>query len=152
MHSVETSRTRCGCTARLCGWLGVGLAGGAARGPDERVHNSDVSRISDISIQAYLRTASPNAPQTAGNGSHADMGMADLPIGGARFTPDLESQVRRARGTVGERAANRSLLPLQQLMDEWLPLAGGTGSIHVQVAFKPSQVCPAHSVHCPERR
>ncbi len=25
-------------------------------------------------------------------------------------------------------------------MDEWLPMAGGTGSIHVQVAFKPHMV------------
>lgn len=24
-------------------------------------------------------------------------------------------------------------------MDEWLPISGGTGSIHVQVAFKPNQ-------------
>jgi serum/glucocorticoid-regulated kinase 2 len=47
------------------------------------------------------------------------MGNADLAVGGVRFTPDLETQ---------------------QLMDEWLPLAGGTGSIHVQVAFKPHQV------------
>lgn len=28
---------------------------------------------------------------------------------------------------------------LQQLMDEWLPISGGSGSIHVQVAFKPNQ-------------
>jgi len=76
----------------------------------------DVSRISDISIQAYLRTASPNSA-AAGN-NHTDMGNADLAVGGVRFTPDLETQ---------------------QLMDEWLPLAGGTGSIHVQVAFKPHQ-------------
>ena len=27
----------------------------------------------------------------------------------------------------------------QQLMDEWLPISGGSVSIHVQVAFKPNQ-------------
>lgn len=76
----------------------------------------DVSRTSDISIQAYLRTASPNSAQGQGGVNHADMGNADLAVGGVRFTPDFETQ---------------------QLMDEWLPMAGGTGSIHIQVAFKP---------------
>ncbi len=55
--------------------------------------HSDVSRISDISIQAYLRTASPNSAQGQGGANHADMGNADLAVGGVRFTPDLETQV-----------------------------------------------------------
>ncbi|KAI5453240.1 Serine/threonine-protein kinase [Naganishia albida] len=84
----------------------------------------DVSRISDISIQAYLRNVSPgqkNVPTIQEDGSepsNAEMGNSDLALGGVRFIPDLESI---------------------QLMDEWLPISGGTGSIHVQVAFKPNQ-------------
>lgn len=77
----------------------------------------DVSRISDIAVTAYLRTA---APKPAGNADEGtDMGNADLCLGGIRFTPDLESG---------------------KMLDEWVPIAGGTGSVHVQVAFKPAQV------------
>lgn len=63
---------------------------------------SDVSRISDISIQAYLRNVSPgqkNVPTIQEDGSepsNADMGNSDLGLGGGRFTPDLESVVRLA--------------------------------------------------------
>ena len=28
----------------------------------------------------------------------------------------------------------------QRMMDEWVPIAGGTGAINVQVSFKPAQV------------
>jgi serum/glucocorticoid-regulated kinase 2 len=63
----------------------------------------DVSRISEISVTTYLRTAQPSS--AAGNGSGngegqmkaggqgADMGNSDLCLGGIRFTPDLESMV-----------------------------------------------------------
>ncbi|KAJ9125782.1 Serine/threonine protein kinase, AGC [Naganishia onofrii] len=90
----------------------------------------DVSRISDISIQAYLRNVSPgqknvptiqedpSAEQSSSQSNAEMMGNSDLCLGGVRFTPNLESI---------------------QLMDEWLPISGGSGSIHVQVAFKPNQ-------------
>lgn len=28
---------------------------------------------------------------------------------------------------------------MQRMMDEWVPIAGGTGAINVQVSFKPAQ-------------
>lgn len=75
----------------------------------------DVSRISEISINTYLRTAPPQS------GDVADMGNADINIGGVRFLPDLESN---------------------RLTDEWIPLAGSSGSLHVQISFKPAQGQP----------
>ncbi|CAD6571770.1 MAG: hypothetical protein TREMPRED_000366 [Tremellales sp. Tagirdzhanova-0007] len=91
----------------------------------------DVSRISEISVTTYLRTAQPSssnetgraeAPVKAGSGGGsgqiADMGNSDLCLGGIRFTPDLESM---------------------RLTDEWVPLQGGSGAIHIQVSFKPAQ-------------
>jgi serum/glucocorticoid-regulated kinase 2 len=54
----------------------------------------DVSRISDIAVTTYLRTA----PPSGGSGQDkdgADMGNSDLCLGGIRFTPDLESGVSR---------------------------------------------------------
>lgn len=100
----------------------------------------DVSRISDISLQIYLRNTSPALKENGGRGglpsgsdgageggedsNNAEMGNQDLCLGGIRFTPNFESG---------------------QLMDEWLPLTlgsggggGGGGNVHVQVAFKPS--------------
>lgn len=79
----------------------------------------DVSRISDIAITAYLRTQAPKHP-AAGDDGNDDMGNSDLALGAIRFTPDLETG---------------------KMLDEWVPIAGGTGSVHVQVAFKPAQVC-----------
>lgn len=29
---------------------------------------------------------------------------------------------------------------LQRLTDEWVPVQGGSGAIHIQVSFKPAQV------------
>lgn len=74
----------------------------------------DVSRASEVSINAYLRTAPPK-------GDDADMGNADLGLGGIRFNPDLESN---------------------RLTDEWIPLTTGSGAIHVQVSFKAAQGQP----------
>jgi hypothetical protein len=53
---------------------------------------SDVSRISDISITAYLRNVSPNALANQGD-ENANMGNSDLCLGSVRFTPNLESMV-----------------------------------------------------------
>lgn len=52
----------------------------------------DVSRISDIAVTTYLRTAPPGGGGGAG-GEGKDMGNSDLCLGGIRFTPDLESAV-----------------------------------------------------------
>lgn len=78
---------------------------------------SDVSRISDISITAYLRNVSPNARPDQGD-ENANMGNSDLCLGSVRFTPNLESM---------------------QPVDEWLQLSPGNGAIHMQMAFKPNQ-------------
>jgi len=83
----------------------------------------DVSRISDIAVSVYLRTASPGGEYKAdtgnGGGEGADMGNSDLSLGSIRFTPDLESM---------------------RLTDEWISIQGGgnAGAIHVQVSFKPA--------------
>jgi serum/glucocorticoid-regulated kinase 2 len=50
----------------------------------------DVSRISEISIQTYLRTSQPSS---TGKEQGAEMGNSDLCLGGLRFTPDLETNV-----------------------------------------------------------
>ena len=57
----------------------------------------DVSRISDIAVTAYLRTAPPGGAGAGAGGKGgeqgADMGNSDLCLGGIRFTPDLQSGV-----------------------------------------------------------
>ncbi|RXK36317.1 AGC/AKT protein kinase [Tremella mesenterica] len=83
----------------------------------------DVSRISEISITAYLRTTQPSSTVHAEDGESTggkegeDMGNSDLCLGGIRFTPDLETG---------------------RLTDEWVPLQSGSGLIHIQVSFKPA--------------
>ncbi|WVQ98094.1 hypothetical protein IAU59_005216 [Kwoniella sp. CBS 9459] len=92
----------------------------------------DVSRISEISISAYLRTQQPHhelaMAAAAGSGQSQrggeegeDMGNSDLCLGAIRFTPDLESM---------------------KLTDEWISVQGGTGAFHVQVSFMPAQGTP----------
>ncbi|WRT64732.1 uncharacterized protein IL334_001666 [Kwoniella shivajii] len=98
----------------------------------------DVSRISELSVTAYLRTTQPHTEGTTaqhqsqnqgqgqndnlGDGDEGDdMGNSDLCLGGIRFTPDLD--------------ANRTT-------DEWINVSGGTGAFHVQVSFKPAQGQP----------
>lgn len=57
----------------------------------------DVSRISEISVTAYLRSSHPGmdkSKQEGGGGQGEDMGNSDLCMGGIRFTPDLETGVR----------------------------------------------------------
>jgi hypothetical protein len=91
---------RCGCIVRLCESCLVLIT----HNPINQIvspsaPDSDVSRISDISIQAYLRNVSPgqkNVPTINEDGSepsNADMGNSDLCLGGVRFTPNLESVV-----------------------------------------------------------
>ncbi|KDE02273.1 AGC/AKT protein kinase [Microbotryum lychnidis-dioicae p1A1 Lamole] len=70
----------------------------------------DVSRVSDITISAYLRTA----PVAAG-GNRNDMGN-DLFLGGINFTPIFDPN---------------------QASDQWYAASSGAGEFHMQVAFKP---------------
>lgn len=91
----------CGCTVLLCESI-VLNAHAACRAHGIVLNFSDVSRISDISIQAYLRNVSPgqkNVPTIQEDGSepsNAEMGNSDLALGGVRFIPDLESIVSLA--------------------------------------------------------
>ncbi|KAL8280467.1 hypothetical protein RQP46_007115 [Phenoliferia psychrophenolica] len=81
----------------------------------------DVSRVSDVSISAYLRT-SPIVPGQNRN----DMGN-DLFLGGIKFTPVFDAN---------------------QPSDQWFAAAGGatstggTGQFHLQVSFKPASNAP----------
>ncbi|SCV73827.1 BQ2448_6257 [Microbotryum intermedium] len=70
----------------------------------------DVSRVSDVTISAYLRTA----PVAAG-GNRNDMGN-DLFLGGINFTPVFDPN---------------------QASDQWYAASSGAGEFHIQVAFKP---------------
>ncbi|KAL5519852.1 YPK1 [Sanghuangporus baumii] len=71
----------------------------------------DVSRISEISIQCYLRTERPK------RGAEGDDMGNDIFMGGIKFTPDFDN-----------------LSP----DNEWHGLAGGPGKIQIGVAFAPS--------------
>ncbi|OCF58770.1 AGC/AKT protein kinase [Kwoniella mangroviensis CBS 10435] len=84
----------------------------------------DVSRISELSITAYLRTTQPHQDQDAskkGGEEGDDMGNSDLCLGGVRFTPDLD---------------------VNKTTDEWINVSGESGAFHVQVSFKPQQGQP----------
>ncbi|GAA6014338.1 hypothetical protein JCM10207_005424 [Rhodosporidiobolus poonsookiae] len=71
----------------------------------------DVSRISDVSISAYLRTA----PLVPGQ-SRGDMGN-DLFLSGVKFAPPFD--------------ANKPI-------DQWFRATSGSGEFHVQVSYKPA--------------
>ncbi|GAA5957792.1 hypothetical protein JCM3765_003767 [Sporobolomyces pararoseus] len=71
----------------------------------------DVSRVSDVSISAYLRT-SPFVPGQSRN----DMGN-DLFLGGVKFQPVFD--------------ANKQT-------DQWFRATSGSGEFHIQVVYKPS--------------
>lgn len=70
----------------------------------------DITRESQVSIQIYLRTA-----QTGNH--HNDMGN-DIFLGGIKVSPVFDET---------------------KMFDEWSPLSNGTGSVHVQISYKPSQ-------------
>ncbi|KAH8114738.1 Pkinase-domain-containing protein [Phellopilus nigrolimitatus] len=71
----------------------------------------DVSRVSEISIQCYLRTERPK------RGAEGDDMGNDLFMGGIKFTPDFEN-----------------LSPT----NEWHTLASGSGKIQIGVSYIPS--------------
>ena len=74
----------------------------------------DMSRNSEISIQAYIRKDEPGR----GSEDAHDVGN-DLHLGGISFMPDLDN------------------LPSQ---DQWYELQGGAGKILIGVAFQPNSV------------
>ncbi|ESK88678.1 agc akt protein kinase [Moniliophthora roreri MCA 2997] len=71
--------------------------------------NFDVSRTSNISVSAYLRTAAVQGPDDMGN---------DLLLSRVDLTPMLE----------GHHAT-----------DQWYNATGGSGSFHLKIDFKPSR-------------
>lgn len=70
---------------------------------------SDVSRASEISVSAYLRTA-PSVPGQ----ERVDMGN-DLFLGGVKFAPSFENQ---------------------QMTETWHNATGGTGAFQIQVGYQ----------------
>ncbi|KIO15933.1 hypothetical protein M407DRAFT_199814, partial [Tulasnella calospora MUT 4182] len=71
----------------------------------------DVSRSSDISISAYLRTQPPAAGE-----DQNDMGN-DLLLCRLDYNPVLEGH---------------------HVVDQWFPATAGTGQFHLQISFKPT--------------
>lgn len=53
------------------------------------LHDSDVSRASDVTVSAYLRTAPGHDRQDMGN---------DLLIGSVTFSPNIQAKVNRCDG------------------------------------------------------
>ncbi|QRW20232.1 Pre-B-cell leukemia transcription factor-interacting protein 1 [Rhizoctonia solani] len=90
--------------------------------------NFDVSRASEISLQIYLRSGSSNATT---NGSD-DMGKSDIFLGNVKLTPDFELTASPIPTLVFIIAYDN----YQGVKDEWLPVAGGSGQINVQVSYK----------------
>ncbi|KAF8574539.1 kinase-like protein [Ramaria rubella] len=69
----------------------------------------DVSRISNISVAAYLRTSASASGQEIGN---------DLLVGRVDFMPALDAY---------------------DVVDHWYAATAGSGEFHLQIAFKPTQ-------------
>ena len=92
---------------------------------------SDVSRSSEVTISAYLRTA-PTVPGQ----NRSDMGN-DLFLGGLKFTPSFDSQVGKLSHPNDMRGESLSFF---KPVDSWVPATAGTGQFHIQVNFKPRQV------------
>lgn len=80
----------------------------------------DVSRNSEISLQTYLRSGDGIDTQHQAKDSQGDdvMGVGDIYLGGVKFVPDFENQ---------------------RTTDEWYPVSGGNGQLHVQVSYKSEQ-------------
>jgi serum/glucocorticoid-regulated kinase 2 len=95
--------------------------------------HSDVSRSSEVTISAYLRTAATLPGQ-----NRSDMGN-DLFLGGLKFTPGFDSQVG---GQIS--CATRGSQSCLQPVDSWVPATAGTGRFHIQVNFKPRTVSMLH--------
>lgn len=68
------------------------------------------------------------------------MGVSDIYMGGVKWVPDFENQVSRAlsdcRGCAGLLTLAMPIPPCQRTTDEWYPVSGGAGQIHVHVQYK----------------
>ncbi|KNZ47136.1 uncharacterized protein VP01_664g3 [Puccinia sorghi] len=94
----------------------VDAVGGALENPGWMYRaDFDVSRASDVTVSAYLRTAPGHDRQDMGN---------DLLIGSVTFSPNIQ-----AKGVT----------------DAWYPASSGEGKFHVQVMYKASAVGLAHN-------
>ena len=102
----------------------IDALGGDIQGPTWMFKATfDVSRSSEISLQSYLRSGDgPSAnPSASGDANNRDgqgddvMGVSDLYLGGVKFVPDFDNP---------------------RTTDEWYPVAGGTGQIHIQVSYR----------------
>lgn len=76
--------------------------------------SSDVSRVSEIALQFYLR----NGTKTEDLGND-ELGKSDLFMGNLAFVPDFDRP-----GTV----------------DQWYDVTNGSGQVNVQVTFRASTV------------
>jgi len=110
-----------------------------------------VSRNSEISLQCYLRSGDgPRAGGGAGGSGNADakdgqgddvMGVSDIYLGGVKWVPDFDNQVSglcyccRCRTPCSQ--ADRDS---QRTTDEWYPVSGGSGQIHVHVSYQSDHV------------
>jgi serum/glucocorticoid-regulated kinase 2 len=74
-----------------------------------------VSRSGEVSLQLYLRSGAGDAVNDAGVDS---MGKSDLYLGGVKFMPDFEAASTR-------------------VINEWIPLTGGSGEVNLQIMYKP---------------
>lgn len=88
-----------------------------------------MSRQSDISVSAYLRTS----PQQAGQ-NHYDMGN-DLLVARVDLTPSLDGAVSWHR-LMREQNLNFT----QYTADRWYSATAGSGEFRLVVQFKPSRV------------
>ncbi|KZP01329.1 Pkinase-domain-containing protein [Calocera viscosa TUFC12733] len=85
----------------------------------------DVSRSGEVSLQLYLRSGAGDAVNDAGVDS---MGKSDLYLGGVKFMPDFEAASTR-------------------VINEWIPLTGGSGEVNLQIMYKPISHAAPLTVH-----
>ncbi|KAG8951091.1 hypothetical protein FRC04_006750 [Tulasnella sp. 424] len=109
----------------------------------------DVSRVSDISISAYLRTQPPAAGEDQNN-----MGN-DLLLCRLDYTPVLEGHVSNLcyYSVVSSGSPHLGIpSPIsptnqpQHVVDQWFPVTAGTGQFHLQISFKPTAVQSSLSI------
>ncbi|CAH1762009.1 13207_t:CDS:2 [Entrophospora sp. SA101] len=120
-HTTRSSN-RDSMQRRQCWWLPyvvlefdkneilIDALGGEVQNPTWQYKaNFDVSRESEVSLQVYLRKATQTGHHTN------DMGN-DVFLGGVKFSPNFNEPNR--------------------LHEEWYPIQGGSGSVHVNFTYK----------------
>ncbi|POW08679.1 hypothetical protein PSTT_07357 [Puccinia striiformis] len=110
----------------------VDAVGGALENPGWMYRaDFDVSRASDVTVSAYLRTAPGHDRQDMGN---------DLLISTVTFSPNIQAKVNPLR--LSSRIIGQSAELLcddnQGVTDAWYPASSGDGKFHVQVMYKAS--------------